>query len=97
MNIGTEHLILLIILFGTVLSTIGVIYVLRALKFLRFPKFWRTHGAIFLTAIITFWTMVLLYFLKLLRDWGWIFLVYFIITGLLATQITLKLRRKFRG
>jgi len=96
-HINVGPLLFVVTLVGTLLSIIGVIYVFSAMRFLKHAKFWRTHGIAFTSSIVTFWVIICLYALDILKEWGWLFFIYYMSVAPVAIILTLKMRRELRG
>ena len=93
-DVNVGPLLFVITLVGTVLSVIGAIYVFSAMKFLKHAKFWRASGISFTLSTITFWIIICLQALGLLREWGWIFLAYYIAISPIPVYLSIKMRRE---
>lgn len=96
-NLDTEYIILPVTIFYTIFALWGVIYVFGAMRFLKYPKFWRGNGIAFILSIITVWLMILFHALGILADWGIILLFPYIIFAPPAFYYSIKIRRKLRG
>ena len=96
-DINPGPLLFIMTMVGTLMSIIGIIYVFSAMKYIKYAKFWRSHGIAFTITIITFWLLIYLYILGKLDEWGWLFFIYYIMISPMGLILTLKMRRKLRG
>jgi len=75
-----DFIIILLLIIGTVASLFGIYTILIYIKQLENPAFWRIAiGMYFFALIIVYFAMVLYYF-QVLKEWGWLVLIFPIIT-----------------
>ncbi len=94
---ASDILIILFICIGFLISTYSISNVIKAMKFLRFPMFWRTIGSGFVGGTILSIGILFLYLGGGLEEHGWIILIYPCVTGALSIRAIYILKRKLHA
>ena len=92
-----EPLIIVFVSFGLVLVIYSILNVFKALKFLRFPKYFVPIGFGFIGGTMLSLGILFLYLAGALDEYGWIILIYPFVGGLVGIYAIYLFRRKLRA